>query len=213
MSVDKRASPTAIDIGSRVQADLTRVSAGDIGIGRPWSAAGWDAAIDGEELTGVSNHAMHNDATSDEIISAVRELISLMGKGGITELDLSTGDVSIRLRGATSSAPAAAHQRPGLDGADGAGGNDAEEPAGHEVTSPMIGTFYAAPGPGEAPFVQIGDEVEVGQVVGIVEAMKIMNEIIADRPGVVIDILVQNAQAVEYGSPLLRLGEQTDFVG
>ncbi len=160
----------------------------------------------------MSEHEMQSSATSDQIIGAVRELISLMGKGGITELDLSTGDVSIRLRSATSNAPAASHQRPVSDGADGTDANDAAEAAGHEVTAPMIGTFYAAPGPGEAPFVQIGDEVEVGQVVGIVEAMKIMNEIIADRPGVVIEILVQNAQAVEYGSPLLRLGEQTDFV-
>lgn len=169
-----------------------------------------DAAIDREGPIGVSEHEMQSNATSGEIISAVRELISLMGKGGITELDLSTGDVSIRLRGATTNAPALTHQRLVPDGED---GNDASEPAGHEITAPMIGTFYAAPGPGEAPFVQIGDEIEVGQVIGIVEAMKIMNEIIADRPGVVIDILVQNAQAVEYGSPLLRLGEQTDFVG
>jgi acetyl-CoA carboxylase biotin carboxyl carrier protein len=77
----------------------------------------------------------------------------------------------------------------------------------------MIGTFYAAPGPGEAPFVAIGDEVEVGQVIGIVEAMKIMNEIIADRAGVVTELLVDNAQAVEYGSPLLVLGEQSDSIG
>lgn len=171
-----------------------------------------DAASDGEGPIGVSEHEMHSSATSDEIIGAVRELISLMGKGGITELDLSTGDVSIRLRGAASSAPTDSHHRRLSDGADGEDDEPAEL-AGHEVTAPMIGTFYSAPGPGEAPFVQVGDEVEVGQVVGIVEAMKIMNEIIADRPGIVIDILVQNAQAVEYGSPLLRLGEQTDFVG
>jgi acetyl-CoA carboxylase biotin carboxyl carrier protein len=152
---------------------------------------------------------MRSNSTSDEIIGAVRELISMMGKGGITELDLSTGDVSIRLRGATGTAPAAPHVRTAADGED---GGDASEPAGHIVTAPMIGTFYSAPGPGEAPFVQVGDEVEVGQVVGIVEAMKIMNEIIADRPGIVIDILVENAQPVEYGSPLLRLGEQTDSI-
>lgn len=156
---------------------------------------------------------MHSNATSDEIIGAVRELISLMGKGGITELDLSTGDVSIRLRGASGTAPAVSSRQSVTDGESGATGTDSGEPTGHVVTAPMIGTFYAAPGPGEAPFVQIGDEVEVGQVIGIVEAMKIMNEIIADRPGIVIDILVQNAQPVEYGSPLLRLGEQTDFVG
>lgn len=153
---------------------------------------------------------MRSNATSSEIIGAVRELISLMGKGGITELDLSTGDVSIRLRGAAPGTLAAAQAQPASD----MGNGDATSgDTGHVVTAPMIGTFYASPGPGEAPFVQVGDEVEVGQVVGIVEAMKIMNEIIADRPGIVIDILVENAQPVEYGSPLLRLGEQTDFVG
>lgn len=146
------------------------------------------------------------DGATAELIDAVRELISLMGKGGISELDLTSGDVTIRLRGmgagqlvvaspANDSAPVAT--APSL-------------PNGHEITAPMIGTYYSAPAPGESPFVQIGDEVEVGQVVGIIEAMKIMNEIVADRPGVVIEILVENAQAVEYGSPLLRLTDQTD---
>ncbi len=152
---------------------------------------------------------MRSNATSSEIIGAVRELISLMGKGGITELDLSTGDVSIRLRGSSASTLVASGVQSASDTSD---GEEAPGDSGHVVTAPMIGTFYAAPGPGEAPFVQVGDEVEVGQVVGIVEAMKIMNEIIADRPGIVIEILVENAQPVEYGSPLLRLGEQTDFV-
>ncbi len=169
-----------------------------------------DAATDREGPIGVSEHEMRSNSTSTEIIGAVRELISLMGKGGITELDLSTGDVSIRLRGATGAAPAAAPMRTVSDAEN---GSDETEPSGHVVTAPMIGTFYSAPGPGEAPFVQVGDEVEVGQVVGIVEAMKIMNEIIADRPGIVVEILVENAQPVEYGSPLLRLGEQTDSIG
>jgi acetyl-CoA carboxylase biotin carboxyl carrier protein len=57
--------------------------------------------------------------------------------------------------------------------------------------------------------VHVGDEVEIGQAIGIIEAMKIMNEIIADRAGVVLEVLVENAQPVEYGSPLLRLGDQT----
>jgi acetyl-CoA carboxylase biotin carboxyl carrier protein len=85
-----------------------------------------------------------------------------------------------------------------------------EEPAGHLITAPMIGTYYSAPAPGEAPFVQVGDEVEVGQVIGIIEAMKIMTEIIADRPGVVVDVLARNAEAVEYGSPLIRVVDQSD---
>jgi acetyl-CoA carboxylase biotin carboxyl carrier protein len=74
------------------------------------------------------------------------------------------------------------------------------------ITAPMIGTFYAAATPGAQPFVVEGDEVYVGQTIGIIEAMKIMNEIAADRAGVVEAILVGNGQPVEYGSPLMRLG-------
>ncbi len=73
------------------------------------------------------------------------------------------------------------------------------------ITSPMIGTFYASPSPGEPPFVHEGDEVEVGQVIGIIEAMKIMNEITSEHEGVISKILVSNAQAVEYGQPLVHI--------
>jgi acetyl-CoA carboxylase biotin carboxyl carrier protein len=141
---------------------------------------------------------------SDTLIGTVRELITMMGKGGISELDLSTGDMTIRLRGQSASVPVSSPpgQAPVVESND-------EEP-GHVVTSPMIGTYYSAPSPGEAPFVHVGDEVEVGQVVGIVEAMKIMNEIISDRAGVVLEVMVENAQPVEYGSPLIRLADQTD---
>ncbi|MBX6341665.1 MAG: acetyl-CoA carboxylase, biotin carboxyl carrier protein, partial [Thermomicrobiaceae bacterium] len=68
-----------------------------------------------------------------------------------------------------------------------------------------IGTFYASPAPGERPFVAVGDTVEVGQTVAIIEAMKIMNEIVAERAGVVEEIYVKDGDAVEYGSPLMRL--------
>jgi acetyl-CoA carboxylase biotin carboxyl carrier protein len=153
------------------------------------------------------NESGNDQNSTEELIGAVRELISLMGKGGISELDLTSGDVSIRLRGALTSAAPVAVAAPAN------GAVPSAEPAieeGHVVTAPMIGTYYAAPAPGEDPFVQIGDEVEIGQVIGIIEAMKIMNEIIADSAGVVAEILVENAQAVEYGSPLIRLTEQTD---
>ena len=144
--------------------------------------------------------------SSQELIETVRNLISMMGKGGITELDLSTGDLSIRLRG----------QGGGVTVVTATPGTIAQNDApsrpdtSFDITAPMIGTFYSAPTPGEAPFVQVGDDVEVGQVVGIIEAMKIMNEIIADQAGVVVEVLVENAQAVEYGSPLIRLGESSD---
>lgn len=159
-----------------------------------------------ERFAGI-NESGAGQSSTQELIGAVRELISLMGKGGISELDLTSGDVSIRLRGATTTAALPSNE----SASNGETASPASsEPTGHVVTAPMIGTFYSAPSPGEDPFVQIGDEVEVGQVIGIIEAMKIMNEIVADKPGVVAAILVENAQAVEYGSPLVRLSEQTD---
>ena len=74
-----------------------------------------------------------------------------------------------------------------------------------EVPSPMVGTFYRAPAPGEAPFVQVGDRVRSGQTVCIIEAMKLMNEIEAEVSGQVMEILLQNGEPVEYGQPLMRI--------
>jgi acetyl-CoA carboxylase biotin carboxyl carrier protein len=79
------------------------------------------------------------------------------------------------------------------------------EPKWVEVISPMVGTFYRAPGPDEPPFVQIGDRVKVGQTVCIIEAMKLMNEIEAEVSGTVVEILRQNAEPLEYGQPLMRI--------
>lgn len=74
-----------------------------------------------------------------------------------------------------------------------------------EVSSPMVGTFYRAPAPGEAPFVEVGDRVRSAQTVCIIEAMKLMNEIEAEVSGQVMEILVQNGEPVEYGQPLMRI--------
>jgi acetyl-CoA carboxylase biotin carboxyl carrier protein len=123
-----------------------------------------------------------------------------MRQSSITELDLELGSVSVRLRRPTSN----------HDGGEMRLENQSlatTEPDSPEVliTAPMIGTFYAAATPGAQPFVAEGDEVYLGQTIGIIEAMKIMNEIAADRAGVVEAILVGNGQPVEYGSPLMRL--------
>lgn len=143
---------------------------------------------------------------ASDLIVAVRELIDLMGRGGITELDLSTGSVTIRLRG---NGAHAAPVRSTIDSPTLTPLRDRPE-SEFVITAPMIGTYYAASAPGEPPFVNVGDEIEIGQVVGVIEAMKIMNEITADRAGVVTDLLVTNAQAVEYGSPLMLLAEIPD---
>ncbi len=84
-------------------------------------------------------------------------------------------------------------------------GSDVEKADGQTVTSPLVGTFYAAPAEGADPFVRVGDTVEKGQVLAIIEAMKLMNEIESDFSGKVEEILVENGEAVEYGQPLFLI--------
>ena len=137
----------------------------------------------------------------ERVADLVQSLATVMRQSSITELDLDLGEVSVRLR-----RPAPDH-----DGGEMRLENRplaSIEPDLPEIliTAPMIGTFYAAATPAAQPFVVEGDEVYVGQTIGIIEAMKIMNEIAADRAGVVEAILVGNGQPVEYGSPLMRLG-------
>ena len=139
---------------------------------------------------------------SGEVESLVRSLVGVMRSGGITELDLAFGAVSIRLRG-TGVASGAAPTLAAPLSIDTVEGDDGDRE--YLIKAPMIGTFYSSPTPGAPPFVEVGEEVAIGQVIGIIEAMKIMNEIVADRDGVVRELLVANGQPVEYGSPLLRL--------
>lgn len=155
--------------------------------------------------------AQSDNGASDEHASAglpagltadVRALIEMMARGGIAELNLATGAVKLRLRAheTVRAVNGAVPAVPALEI------TAADEPEGAIVTAPMLGTFYRAPGPGEPPFVDIGDTIEAGQTIGIIEAMKIMNEITADRGGTVLEVMAGNATAVEYGSPLIRLG-------
>lgn len=134
------------------------------------------------------------------VASLIRDLVSIMREGGVTELDLAVGELSIRLRGKRSAGTAGIVPPQDASPAEIAGGVSE-----HIITAPMIGTYYAAPSPGARPFVGVGDRVAPGQVVGIIEAMKIMNEIVADAGGEVAAILAANGQPVEYGSPLLAL--------
>ena len=158
----------------------------------------------------VTDRAQADAGASDfgQLAALVHAFIGMMQAGGIARMDVEHGDLrlSLRAHGATGM-PVQYMARP--DGgvqmtADGAGSQtDGVDP--NVIRAPMIGTFYVAAAPNEPAFVQIGDVVEEGQTIGIIEAMKIMNEIAADRGGTVVEILAQNAQTVEYGSPLIRL--------
>lgn len=136
------------------------------------------------------------------LTNAVRALIEMMGRGGIAELQLETTTVKLHLRARKGADGAAIDVARPSQVALAAAVPEAE---GVIVTAPMIGTFYRTPAPGEPTFVDVGDTVEPGQTIGIIEAMKIMNEIPVEVAGVIAEIFVANGQPVEYGQPLLRL--------
>ena len=149
--------------------------------------------------------------------SLVRELAEMLGDTGLTEIEVEDGDRKIRVsRGggvmmaaapAPMAAPAPAATAPAP--AAPAPGNDpspaAADTAG-AIKSPMVGTVYLAPEPGASDFVSVGDSVKEGQTLLIVEAMKVMNPITADKAGTVKSILVENAQPVEFDQPLVVIG-------
>jgi acetyl-CoA carboxylase biotin carboxyl carrier protein len=153
----------------------------------------------------------------------LKKLIDLVEDSGIAELEVTEGEEKVKIvKGGTAGkevvvlspsavplnvppvqAVAAASAAPPTTPA------PAETPTtleGHIVKSPMVGTFYRAGAPGAKPFVEVGDTVKVGQTICVIEAMKLMNEIEADKDGIVKAIMVENAQPVEYGEPLMLIG-------
>lgn len=150
----------------------------------------------------------------------LRELIEFLKEQDIAEFELERGDVKVRIRRAMPMAlvppshnlapaavpnvalPSGGEAPPSFPAAAKA---PAAEEGLHQVKSPIVGTFYESPSPGSPPFVKPGDNVEPGQVLCIIEAMKLMNEIEADVAGEVVKRLVNNGQPVEYGQPLFSI--------
>lgn len=124
----------------------------------------------------------------------------------LSELDLQYGDVHLSLRRAPAGQGGDVVTEVQRSNAGQPVEAQAEE--GHVITAQMVGTFYLTPAPGKPPLVQVGDVVEKGQVIGIIEAMKVMNELESDFAGRVVRILVQNQQPVEYGQPLMVLAPE-----
>ncbi len=143
----------------------------------------------------------------------LKTLIDLVSESNVSELEITEAEGKVRIvkAGTTvvqqvmaapmQAAPVAAAV-PAAAAAPEAAAPAPAEPAGHVVKSPMVGTFYRASSPGAKPFVEVGSQVKEGETLCIVEAMKILNEIEADKAGTVTRILGENGQAVEYGQPL-----------
>ncbi len=148
-------------------------------------------------------------------IRKVKKLIELLEESGIDEIEIKEGEESVRISrnqnkgmapqyyappAPVPAAPAAAAEPASAAAKADSGSSD--EPAGHKVKSPMVGTFYRSSSPDSSPFVEVGQSVKAGDTLCIVEAMKMMNQIEADKSGTVVAILVDNAEPVEFDQPL-----------
>jgi acetyl-CoA carboxylase biotin carboxyl carrier protein len=146
-------------------------------------------------------------------IRKVKKLIELLEESGIAEIEIHEGEESVRISRHSQTAPMVQHvtappplmsAAPAETVAAAAAGDESAEglPPGHAVRSPMVGTFYRAPSPGANSFVEIGQQVGVGDTLCIIEAMKILNQIEADKAGTILAILVENGDPVQFDEPL-----------
>ena len=142
-------------------------------------------------------------------IRKIKKLIELVEESGIAELEITEGEESVRIHRGSSQAAAPVHYAapapvaaPAAPAPVAAAPAEPEAPAGHTVKSPMVGTFYRASSPTAKAFVEVGQSVNVGDPLCIVEAMKMMNQIESDKAGVVKAILVEDKEAVEFDQPL-----------
>lgn len=134
-------------------------------------------------------------------IRKIKKLIDLMIESDLQAIEVKEGDQSISL---TRPTPVYATPVAAAPTATALAAPAAKTPRGAVETSPMVGVFYAAPSPGEAPFVNVGQTVSAGETLGIIEAMKIMNPIEATQSGVIEEILVKNGEVIQFGQPLFR---------
>jgi len=140
----------------------------------------------------------------------LKTLIDLVADSGIAELEITEGDDKVKIVKFSQSTQPVAFAAPGPAAV--AAPVQVVEPAapaapdGHVVKAPMVGTFYRSPNPSSPPFVEVGQSVKEGEPLCIIEAMKLLNEIEADKSGVVKEVLVENGEPVEYGQPLFVIG-------
>ena len=136
-------------------------------------------------------------------LKIVHKLVQIMERHGLTEVEIAEENNRVRVvRPAGVQEPPATASSQELAVPSTTDLEVENDPNSHFIVSPMVGTFYVAQSPEDAPFVGVGDLVKPGKVVAIIEAMKVMNEIKAEKSGVIKEILVENGQPVEYGQPL-----------
>lgn len=140
----------------------------------------------------------------------LKTLIDLVSDSGIAELEITEGEGKVRIVKFSQTqqpvAYATAAPAPVVGVAPAAAPEAAPVVQGHQVKAPMVGTFYRSPNPSSSPFVELGQSVKEGEPLCIIEAMKLLNEIEADKSGVIKEILVENGEPVEYGQPLFVIG-------
>lgn len=140
----------------------------------------------------------------------LKTLIDLVAESGIAELEITEGEGKVRIVKFSQTVQPVAYAPPAAPVAAAPAAAPVAAapvvPSGHAVKSPMVGTFYRSPNPGASPFVEIGQSVKEGEPLCIIEAMKLLNEIEADKSGVIKEILVENGEPVEYGQPLFIIG-------
>lgn len=150
-------------------------------------------------------------------IRKVKKLIELLDESGIAEIEITEGEESVRISryapGVQMAPPPVAVAAPVAAAAPVSATLEAAAPVepeedGFEVTAPMVGTFYASSSPGAAPYVQVGDRVNEGDTLCIIEAMKMMNQIEADVSGIVKSIRIQNGEPVEFGQTLIVIDQR-----
>ena len=139
-------------------------------------------------------------------IRKVKKLIEMLEASNLEEIEIQEGEESVRLvknkAHGTISSDVEITKEIGVEKVN---NQETLEESGNKITSPMVGTFYSAPSPGAKPFISVGDEIQEGDIVCIVEAMKMMNEIKSDFSGKVLSILVENAEPVEFGQGLFLI--------
>jgi acetyl-CoA carboxylase biotin carboxyl carrier protein len=144
---------------------------------------------------------------TDELLALIDRLEAVLAGSELDELEVEVGETSLRLRrlSATSPSAVATIAAPGAVSPEGQESETSGAPGHHQVLAPLTGIFYGSPSPDAAPYVQVGAEIQAGQVIGLIEAMKLFNEIKSDVRGRVVRLVAENGQLIKARQPLIEV--------